>query len=70
MFVDDPRPLVRSLVKLSRTGGVVSVLAKNAAALALRPALQGRYAEALARFDVDRDVGALGVVHAATRSSH
>lgn len=47
MYLEDPAPLVHSLVRLAKPGGVVSVLAKNAAALALRPALQGRWTDAL-----------------------
>lgn len=40
-----------------RYDGVVSVLAKNAQALALRPALQARWADALEALDSDRYVG-------------
>jgi hypothetical protein len=40
---------------------VVSVLTKNALALAMRPALEGRYGDALAALDSDRDLGRLGV---------
>ena len=50
----DPRPL--------RPGGVVSVLAKNATALAMRPALEGRYEDALSSLKVERDRGRLGVI--------
>lgn len=38
------------------------MLAKNASALALRPALEGRYEDALAALEADRDLGRLGVV--------
>jgi S-adenosylmethionine-dependent methyltransferase len=41
---------------------MVCVLANNASALALRLALEGRYGEALAALDADRDLGGLGVV--------
>jgi S-adenosylmethionine-dependent methyltransferase len=41
---------------------VVSVLTKNAAALAARPALEGRYRDALDALAADRDLGRLGAV--------
>lgn len=62
MYQPEPGPLVGWLAALARPGGVVSLLAKNAEAPAFRPALQGRWIEALAVFDRDRDVGNLGVV--------
>lgn len=62
MYLENPDALLRSLAALLATDGVVSVLAKNASALALRPALQGRWRDALEVFDTDRDVGNLGVV--------
>lgn len=62
MYLDEPVELVRSLADMTRSGGVVSLLAMNAEALAIRPALQGRFADALVAFDSDRDVGGLGVV--------
>lgn len=59
-FVEDPEPLLQALVKLVRPGGSISVLAKNAGALAMRPALQGRYRKALHSLDANRDEGPLG----------
>lgn len=61
-FVEDPEPLVRALVRLVRPGGLVSVLAKNAEALAMRPALQGHYRKALGSLGADRDEGPLGAL--------
>jgi SAM-dependent methyltransferase len=61
-YLEDPYPLIRSLASVARPGAIVSVLAKNAAALAMRPALEGRYKDALAAFDADRDLGRLGVM--------
>lgn len=60
--VEDPEPLVRALVRLVRPGGLISVLAKNAEALAMRPALRGRYRKALASLGADRDEGPLGTL--------
>jgi S-adenosylmethionine-dependent methyltransferase len=62
MYLEDPRPMIHELASIGRPGAMVCVLAKNASALALRPALEGRYAEALAALDADRDLGGLGAV--------
>src|SRR5215470_9773695 len=61
MYVDDPRPFAAALADLAEPGGIVSVVAKNARCLAARPALEGRWADALAAFDSDRQVNGLGV---------
>jgi S-adenosylmethionine-dependent methyltransferase len=60
-YVEDPEPLLGSVAALAAPGGVVSVLAKNADALAMRPALEGRFADAVAAFEADADRGGLGV---------
>jgi S-adenosylmethionine-dependent methyltransferase len=62
MYLEDPRPMIHELASIGRPGAMVCVLAKNASALALRPGLEGRYSEALAALDADRDLGGLGVV--------
>jgi len=62
MYLEDPRPMIHALSALLRPGGVVSVLAKNASALAMRPALEGRYQDALSSLKVERDRGRLGVI--------
>jgi SAM-dependent methyltransferase len=61
MYVDDPRPFTAALADLAEPGGIVSLVAKNARSLATRPALEGRWADALAAFDTDRQVNGLGV---------
>jgi S-adenosylmethionine-dependent methyltransferase len=61
MYVDDPRPFVAALADLAEAGGIVSLVAKNARALATRPALEGNWAGALAAFDTDRQVNGLGL---------
>ena len=61
MYLDDPRPLLGDIGNLARSGGMVSLLAKNGAALAMRSALEGRFMEALDALTSDRDVGGLGV---------
>src|SRR5215471_18223369 len=50
MYVDDPRPFAAALADLAEPGGTLSLVAKNARCLATRPALEGRWADALAAF--------------------
>jgi S-adenosylmethionine-dependent methyltransferase len=47
MYLDDPHALLRELVGLARPGGLISVLAKNADAIAMRSGLDGRWTDAL-----------------------
>lgn len=61
MYLDNPRSLVAALAGLAERGGIVSLVAKNAAALATQPALAGDWARALAAFDTDRQVNGLGL---------
>jgi hypothetical protein len=46
MYLEDARTMIQALSELARFGGIVSVLTKNASALAARPALEGRYRRA------------------------
>ena len=62
MYLEDPRPMIRALSALLRPGGIVSVLAKNATALAMRSALEGRYQDALSSLKVERDRGRFGFI--------
>ena len=62
MYLEDARPMIQALSTLARPGGIVSVLTKNASALATRPALEGRYGDALSMLETDRDRGRLGVL--------
>jgi SAM-dependent methyltransferase len=61
MYLDQPVDMLRSLVGLARPGGLISVLAKNGAALAMRPALEGRWADALATVHGGVDEGGRNV---------
>jgi S-adenosylmethionine-dependent methyltransferase len=61
MYVDDPRPFAAALAGLAQPGAIISVVAKNAASMASRPALAGDWAGALAAFDTDRQVNGLGL---------
>ena len=60
MYLPDPAPLLDVVCRCVEPGGVVSVLALNAATMAVRPALDGRWADALAAFDAADEVGVLG----------
>lgn len=48
MYVCDPKPILSSLSRLTRSGGVLSILSINAQATAMRSGLQGRWLEAIA----------------------
>ncbi|SCL49832.1 class I SAM-dependent methyltransferase [Micromonospora chersina] len=61
MYVERPEPLVSALCRRTAPGGVLSVMALNARTLAVRPALDRRWADALAAFDATGEVGVLGV---------
>ena len=61
MYLDDPEPMLAALAELARPGAVVSIVAKNARALAMRPAVDRNWTEALSAFDADRQVNGLGV---------
>jgi S-adenosylmethionine-dependent methyltransferase len=60
MYLERPEPMLQALCRCVEPGGVVSVLALNAATLAVRPALERRWADALAAFDATGEVGVLG----------
>ena len=62
MYLEDSRAMIQALSTLARAGGIVSVLTKHASALAARPALEGRYRDALSLMGADRDRGRLGVI--------
>ena len=61
MYIDDLQPFLASLAALAQPGAIISVVAKNAANLATRPALESRWADALASFDADHQINGLGV---------
>ncbi|CAN5890770.1 methyltransferase domain-containing protein [soil metagenome] len=67
MYLDDPAPMVEALSALAEPAGIVSIVAKNVEVMAMRPALEGDWATALAAFDSDRQINDLGVD---TRGDH
>lgn len=60
-YVDRPEPLVDRLCRCAAAGGIVSIMTGNANAMAVRPALERRWDDALASFDVRSEIGVLGV---------
>jgi S-adenosylmethionine-dependent methyltransferase len=60
MYLPQPETLVGSLCRCVSAGGVVSILALNAHTMAVRPALERQWTEALAAFDATSEVGVLG----------
>jgi SAM-dependent methyltransferase len=60
-YLEQPDPLVDQLCRCADAGGVVSIMTGNAKAMAVRPALERRWDDALAAFDSRREVGVLGV---------
>ena len=53
--------MVEQLCRCAATGGLVSIMAGNAKAMAVRPALERRWDDALASFDATEEIGVLGV---------
>lgn len=60
-YVDEPNALVAALSQLCGPLGVVSILAKNAETMAVRPAVEGRWDDALHAFDATHEVNSLGL---------
>jgi SAM-dependent methyltransferase len=60
-YLPEPEPLVEQLCRCAAAGGVVSIMTGNAKAMAVRPALERRWTDALASFDATSEIGVLGV---------
>ena len=60
-YLDRPEPVLDQLCRCAATGGLVSIMAGNANASAVRPALERRWDDALASFDATEEIGVLGV---------
>jgi SAM-dependent methyltransferase len=61
MYLDDTEPMLDALGALVDGDGLLSIVAKNVETMALRPALEGDWATALAAFDTDHQINGLGV---------
>jgi S-adenosylmethionine-dependent methyltransferase len=60
-YLEQPEPLVNQLCRCAADGGIVSIMTGNAKAMAVRPALERRWDDALASFDARTEIGVLGV---------
>jgi S-adenosylmethionine-dependent methyltransferase len=60
-YLERPELAVDQICRCTSTGGVVSIMAGNARASAVRPALERRWDDALASFDSRSEIGVLGV---------
>lgn len=59
-YVEEPGPMVESLSTLCAPGGVVSIVAKNRSTLAVQPALESRWTDALSAFEASHQMNRLG----------
>jgi SAM-dependent methyltransferase len=60
-YLEQPEPLIDQLCRCAVDGGIVSIMAGNANAAAVRPALEQRWDDALAAFDAKSEIGVLGL---------
>ena len=60
-YLQRPEPVLDQLCRCVADGGLVSIMAGNARAAAVRPALERRWDDALASFDAREEIGVLGV---------
>ncbi|GAA2756340.1 methyltransferase [Actinopolymorpha rutila] len=60
-YLEQPEPMVDQLCRCVADDGIVSIMTANANAMAVRPALERRWDDALAAFDSRREIGVLGV---------
>ena len=61
MYVEEPDALLAGLARMLAPGGLLSLLVRNADALAMRPGLSGDWAAALAAFDTGTYPNRLGL---------
>jgi SAM-dependent methyltransferase len=60
-YLERPDRLVDQLCDCAAPGGVVSIMAGNAKAMAVRPAMERRWSDALESFDGAGEIGVLGL---------
>jgi S-adenosylmethionine-dependent methyltransferase len=60
-YLEHPEPVLDQLCRCAAPGGLVSIMAGNANASAVRPALERRWDDALASFDARTETGVLGL---------
>ncbi|GAA0944793.1 methyltransferase domain-containing protein [Kribbella koreensis] len=69
-YLDQPDELVSQLCQCAVAGGLVSIMTGNANTMAVRPALERRWDDALAAFDSTEEIGVLGVPTRADTVEH
>ncbi|MDG9684848.1 methyltransferase domain-containing protein [Streptomyces sp. DH18] len=67
MYVEEPDPMLAGLARMLAPGGLLSLLVRNADALAMRPGLAGDFGAALAAFDTATYTNRLGLTVRADR---
>ncbi|MFH9607766.1 methyltransferase domain-containing protein [Streptomyces sp. NPDC017448] len=67
MYVEEPDPMLAGLARMLAPGGLLSLLVRNADALAMRPGLAGDFGAALAAFDTATYTDRLGLTVRADR---
>jgi SAM-dependent methyltransferase len=60
-YLEQPGPMIEALCRCAAPGGLVSIMTGNANTMAVRPALERRWDDALAAFDERTENGVLGV---------
>lgn len=60
-YLERPEPLLDQLCRCAADGGLISIMTGNADAMAVRPALERRWDDALASFDARTEVNVLGL---------
>jgi len=60
-YLEQPEALVDQLCRCAAPGGIVSIMTGNARAMAVQPALERRWDDALASFDARTGIGVLGL---------
>lgn len=60
-YLANPEPVITQLCQCAADGGVVSIMTGNAHATAVQPALEQRWSDALAAFDITVGEGVLGL---------
>jgi len=60
-YLDRPEPMLDQLVACAAPGGLISIMTGNARTMAVRPALEQRWSDALTAFDSPSEIGVLGV---------
>lgn len=60
-YLEQPEPVLDQMCQCAVADGLVSIMAGNAHAMAVRPALERRWDDALASFDARTEINVLGV---------